>query len=136
MRQRETTGVRLDERKTMGSNASVRSIGCFGRLRRARCAIALAEEAQKNEPDLEFIRNPGNVGRNRWERPMKRALMIAAMAAFCLSSPAFAETEENAEDFMQIHKIEITFHQACTSKNLDLMMALCSDDPTLHSAGH
>jgi hypothetical protein len=33
MRQTETAGVRLDERKTMGCNASVRSIGRFGRLR-------------------------------------------------------------------------------------------------------
>ena len=50
MRQSETAGVRLDERKAMGCNASVRSIGCSGRLWRTRCAIALAEEAQKRRP--------------------------------------------------------------------------------------
>jgi hypothetical protein len=61
MRQTETAGVRLDERKTMGCNASVRSIG---RLRRMHCAIALAEEAQKSNPDLKSIRNPGDVGLN------------------------------------------------------------------------
>jgi hypothetical protein len=49
------------------------------------------------------------------EGAMKRTLMIAILA-FCLSSPAIADTEENAEDFMQIHKIEIVFHQAGTTK--------------------
>jgi hypothetical protein len=62
MRQTETAGVRLDERKTMGCDASVRSIGRFGRLWRTRCAIALAEEAQKSDPDLKSVRNPGDVG--------------------------------------------------------------------------
>ena len=47
MRQSETAGVRLDERKAMGCNASVRSIGPSGRT---CCAIALAEEAQKRRP--------------------------------------------------------------------------------------
>ena len=45
----------------VGCNASVRSIGRFGRLRRTRCAIALAEEAQRSDPDLKSIRNPGDV---------------------------------------------------------------------------
>src|SRR5580692_6175807 len=68
------------------------------------------------------------------EGAMKRTLMIAILA-FCLSSPAIADTEENAEDFMGIHKIEIVFHEAGTTKNLDLMMSLFADDATLTSGG-
>src|ERR1700733_12242876 len=68
------------------------------------------------------------------EGAMKRTLMIA-MLAFCLSSPAIADTEENAEDFMQMHKIEIVFHQAGTTKNLDLMLSLFADDATITSGG-
>jgi hypothetical protein len=47
--------VRLDE-------PSVKSIGRFGRLRRTRCAIALAEEAQKSDPDLKIHPESGDVG--------------------------------------------------------------------------
>jgi hypothetical protein len=68
------------------------------------------------------------------EGAMKRTLMIAILA-FCLSSPAIADTEENAEDFMQMHKIEIVFHQAGTTKNLDLMMSLFADDATITTGG-
>jgi hypothetical protein len=46
-----------------------------------------------------------------------------------------AATEENAEDFMGIHKIEIIFHEAGTTKNLDLMLSLFADDATLTSGG-
>jgi ketosteroid isomerase-like protein len=66
---------------------------------------------------------------------MKRALIISAMLAFCLSGGAMAATEENADDFMQIHQIEILFHQAGTTKNLDLMLSLFTDDATLTAGG-
>jgi hypothetical protein len=66
---------------------------------------------------------------------MKRALMISAMVAFCVTGAAIADTEENADDFMQIHKIEIVFHQAGTTKNLDLMLSLFTDDATITSGG-
>jgi len=66
---------------------------------------------------------------------MKRALMISAMLAFCLTGGAMAATEENADDFMQIHQIEILFHQAGTTKNLDLMLSLFTDDATLTAGG-
>jgi ketosteroid isomerase-like protein len=66
---------------------------------------------------------------------MKRALMISAMLAFCLTGGAIAATEENADDFMQIHQIEILFHQAGTTKNLDLMLSLFTDDATLTAGG-
>ena len=66
---------------------------------------------------------------------MKRALMISAMLAFCFTGGARAVTEENADDFMQIHKIEIVFHQAGTTKDLNLMLSLFTDDATLTSGG-
>jgi SnoaL-like domain len=66
---------------------------------------------------------------------MKRALIMSAMIGFCLTGGAIADTEEDADDFMQIHKIEITFHEAGTTKNLDLMMSLFTDDATITSGG-
>jgi hypothetical protein len=55
--------------------------------------------------------------------------------ALSLASQAVATEEENAEDFMGIHKIEIIFHEAGTTKNLDLMLSLFADDATLTSGG-
>ena len=55
-------------------------------------------------------------------------LAIAAIFTCCFFGLAVAaETEENADGFMQIHKIEIAFHQAGTTKNLDLMLSLFTD---------
>jgi hypothetical protein len=66
---------------------------------------------------------------------MKYALNISAILALCLTGVATAGTEEDAEDFMQMHNIEIVFHQAATTKNLDLMMSLFADDATITSGG-
>ena len=57
----------------------------------------------------------------------------ALLLSFGLASQAAAE--ENAEDFMGIHKIEIIFHEAGTTKNLDLMLSLFADDAKLTSGG-
>jgi hypothetical protein len=62
MRQATTPEVRVDEGKATGSSTSTRSIGCFGRLRRRRWAIAVAEEIQKSDPGLNFLGNPGSAG--------------------------------------------------------------------------
>jgi hypothetical protein len=69
------------------------------------------------------------------KEPMKRALMVSAMVAFCVTGAAIADNKENADDFMQIHKIEIAFHQAGTTKNLALMLSLFADDATITSGG-
>ena len=66
----------------------------------------------------------------RWFRSV---LPITVVLSLSFASQAFTEEEENAEDFMGVHKIEITFHQAGTTKNLDLMMSLFADDATLTS---
>jgi hypothetical protein len=60
-------------------------------------------------------------------------LPVALVLSFGLASQA--ATEENAEDFMGIHEIEIIFHEAGTTKNLDLMLSLFADDAKLISAG-
>ena len=66
---------------------------------------------------------------------MKYVLNICAVLALYLTGVAIAGTEENADDFMQIHKIEIVFHQAATTKNVDLMMSLFVDNATIASGG-
>ncbi|MBV9654535.1 MAG: nuclear transport factor 2 family protein [Acetobacteraceae bacterium] len=66
---------------------------------------------------------------------MKRAFTASLMLALCLLAKAVAASEENADDFMQIHGIEITFHQAGTTKNLDLMLSVFTDDATLSAGG-
>jgi hypothetical protein len=50
-------------------------------------------------------------------------LALPATIALSFGLPSQAATEENAEDFMGIHKIEIIFHEAGTTKNLDLMLS-------------
>jgi hypothetical protein len=68
---------------------------------------------------------------------MKRALIISAALALCLTGRAVAgtDTEENADNFMQMHKIEISFHEAGSTKNLDLMLSLFADDAEITSGG-
>jgi ketosteroid isomerase-like protein len=61
---------------------------------------------------------------------------LAAMAAICVAFavPAVGN-EENPVDFMNLHQVEIIFHQAASTKNLDLMMSLFADDATLSVGG-
>ena len=66
---------------------------------------------------------------------MKYAVNISAILALCLTGVAIAGTEEDAEDFMQMPNIEIVFHHAATTKDLDLMMSLFADDATINSVG-
>jgi hypothetical protein len=62
-------------------------------------------------------------------------LALAATAVLSVAVTSHAATEENANDFMNIHKIEIVVHEAGTTKNLDLMLSLFADDATLTSGG-
>jgi ketosteroid isomerase-like protein len=68
---------------------------------------------------------------------MNRALLIPAMLALCIAGGAATGTEYevNPEDFMQMHMIEITFHEAGTTKDLNLMLSLFADDATITSGG-
>jgi hypothetical protein len=59
-----------------------------------------------------------------------RAIVVPAMLVMDLASAAWAaQPEENAQDFMQMHKTEIAFHQAATNKNLDLMLSHFTETP-------
>ena len=62
-------------------------------------------------------------------------LVLPAIVALSFGVVCQASAEENAEDFMGIHKIEIIFHEAGTTKNLDQMLSLFADDATLTSGG-
>jgi SnoaL-like domain len=67
---------------------------------------------------------------------MRRSLLISVIFTFCFFNFAMAaRAEENAEDFMQMHNIEINWHKAQTTKNLDLMLSLFADDATLTAGG-
>ena len=74
-------------------------------------------------------------GLDATEATMKYVLSISAVLALCLTGVAIAGTEESADDFMQIHLIEIIFHQAATTKDVNLMMSLFADNATIASGG-
>jgi len=58
-------------------------------------------------------------------------LVLAAAVALSLAARPRAGTEDNAEDFMDLHKVEIAFHEAGSTKNLDLMLSLFAADAVL-----
>jgi hypothetical protein len=66
---------------------------------------------------------------------MKQILKIAAILVTCLAGGAIASAEENAQEFMGLHQIEIAFHEAGSTKNLDLMLSLFTDDAVIMSGG-
>jgi uncharacterized protein (TIGR02246 family) len=69
------------------------------------------------------------------EATKMRALVLSFLLAFGIIDVAIADTEENAEDFMAMHQIEIAWHDAQTTKNLNLMLSLFADDATLTTGG-
>jgi len=69
------------------------------------------------------------------EATKMRALVLSCLLAFGIVRVAIADTEENAEDFMAMHEIEIAFHEAGTTKNLNEMLSLFSDDATIAAGG-
>jgi SnoaL-like domain len=62
-------------------------------------------------------------------------LALAIGAALALAPCARAGTEENPEDFMQMHSVEIAFHEAGSTKNLELMLSLFADEAVLIAKG-
>jgi hypothetical protein len=60
---------------------------------------------------------------------------LAVTAVLLVTATSHAAMEENPRDFMDLHKIEIVFHEAGTTKNLDLMLSLFADDATLTAGG-
>jgi hypothetical protein len=65
------------------------------------------------------------------EGAMRKVLPLSAIFAFCLAGVAIAGSQENAQEFVQFHKVEIDFHEAGSTKNLDLMLSLFADDAVL-----
>jgi hypothetical protein len=66
---------------------------------------------------------------------MRKALVaLGALAALSFSVSRAAD-EENPEDFMQLHQVEIAFHEAGSTKNLELMLSLFADDAVLIAGG-
>lgn len=65
---------------------------------------------------------------------MKRFLMAAAVAAL-LPASVFAASEKNPRDFMELHQMEMAFHQAGSTKDLALMLSLFTDDAVLTANG-
>jgi hypothetical protein len=59
------------------------------------------------------------------------SLALAALAALSISLTSRAGTEENADEFMELHKVEIAFHEAGSTKNLNEMLSLFADDAVL-----
>ena len=58
-------------------------------------------------------------------------LVLAMIAAMSASPVSYAGEEGNADDFMQLHKVEIAFHEAGSTKDLVLMLSLFADDAVL-----
>jgi hypothetical protein len=66
---------------------------------------------------------------------MHRVLMALGMLATLSLSVVGRAAEENPEDFMQLHQVEIAFHEAGSTKNLTLMLSLFADDAVLIAGG-
>ena len=67
---------------------------------------------------------------------MVRTLTISLMLVFWTSGFTLAATsQENAENYMQMHNIESTWHQAATTRNVDLIMSLFADNAVFTSHG-
>jgi len=61
---------------------------------------------------------------------------IVATAALCIASHAGAgPNDENVADVFALHNVEVVFHQAASTKDLDLMMSLFADGATLSAGG-
>ncbi|MFZ3236133.1 MAG: nuclear transport factor 2 family protein [Stellaceae bacterium] len=89
---------------------------------------APAAEAPAASPARELNNTDGGA--------MRRTLTVSVITILCFSGFAFAaRSEENPENFMQMHMIESTWHQAATTKNVDLMMSLFADDAAVTSGG-
>jgi len=67
---------------------------------------------------------------------MKRYLFaVVAVVVMSIAIPSGAAPTASPSDLFQIHEVEITFHKAGSTKDLDLMLSLFTDDATLTSGG-
>jgi hypothetical protein len=67
---------------------------------------------------------------------MTRIVFMAAIAAVLITGTGvWADSSVSLNDFAQIHQIEITFHQAAATQDVDLMMSLFANNATLTAGG-
>jgi len=66
---------------------------------------------------------------------MQRFLGALGAIAICTSLAMAASEASSPVDFMDLHQVEITFHTAASTKNVDMMMSLFADDATLSAGG-
>jgi hypothetical protein len=66
---------------------------------------------------------------------MKRYVSALGAVAICTGLAMAASEESSPVDFKDLHQVEIVFHTAASTKNIDLMMSLFADDATLSAGG-
>jgi ketosteroid isomerase-like protein len=66
---------------------------------------------------------------------LRLLVLLGAIALIVPAGRILAAQTADPCDTMGLHQIEITFHQAATSKDVDLMTSLFADDATLAYAG-
>jgi ketosteroid isomerase-like protein len=62
-------------------------------------------------------------------------LVLTVLVGLSLIAKSRAGIEEKSDDFMQLHEVEIAFHEAGSTKNLDLMLSLFADDAVMSAKG-
>ncbi len=67
---------------------------------------------------------------------MNRLLSVmVAIAVLAIAVPLGAAPSANPSDLLAIHDVEIVFHKAASTKDLDLMLSLFADDAILSAGG-
>jgi hypothetical protein len=66
---------------------------------------------------------------------MKRYVSALGAVVLCTNLASAASDESNPVDFKELHEVEIIFHTAASTKNLDMMMSLFADDASLTAGG-
>jgi hypothetical protein len=69
------------------------------------------------------------------EDDMKWFVNVLGALALCTGWAMAATEDQNPVDFMELHQVEIAFHTAASTKNIDLMMSLFADDASLSVGG-
>ena len=64
----------------------------------------------------------------RFKKMRGLVLVLATVVALSLIARSRAGTEENADDVMLLHQVEIALDEAGNTKNLDLMLSLFADE--------
>jgi hypothetical protein len=65
----------------------------------------------------------------------EKSTKLLGTILFCIAGAVKAGPDLDPTAFMQLHEVEITFHQAASTKDLKLMMSLFADDAALSVGG-